>query len=197
MRELGSIDEKNLELLRLFTITKSKALFERNFQSLLEIGPPRTHGAKNSPVYQKNRDWFFSIEDICIQKGVHYSSLDIDKSTEPNFLGSIDDPNLLPQSVGLKDYSRVVCFSILEHVKNPFLAIENMRNILSVGGEIHILTPWDLRFHGPRPDCWRISDDGFRHLLEFNFEIQEMEFLKQDSRPLSPVAIYVVAKRIQ
>ena len=32
-----------------------------------------------------------------------------------------------------------------------------------------MLTPWNLRFHGPRPDCWTISDDGYglffrRHL---------------------------------
>ena len=189
------IDDKNLARLREFTILKSEALFTRDFKNLLEIGPPRTSGALNSPIFEKNPQWYVSIENLCRDYNVVYSSLDLDYTAKPTYCGSIDDPKLLLSFSRLTKFERVVAFSILEHVNNPFVAISNMRKMLSVGGELHLLTPWDLRFHGPRPDCWRISDDGYRSLLAPHFTIMQMDFLEQSHRPLSPVAIYVVAKR--
>jgi len=192
----GEKDDVNLSLLREFTLKKSQALFEEKFKSLLEIGPPRFSGSLNSAIYKTNPQWYFSMLELCERNEIAYSSLDIDESVNPTFCGSIENPDLALKYEQLKNFSRVVAFSILEHVSNPFLAIQNIRRILSVGGEIHIITPWDLRFHGPRPDCWRISDDAYRHLLQNHFEIKKMEFLDQIERPLSPIAIYVVATRI-
>ena len=189
-------DLVNLKLLREFTIKKSYALFKESFKNLLEIGPPRKDGSLNSKIYKVNPHWYFDMLELCEKNEISYSSLDIDESTNPTFLGAIDSPDLLLQHPKLRDFSRVVAFSILEHVLNPFLAIQNIRRIMSVGAEVHFLTPWDLRFHGPSPDCWRISDDAYRHLLQSNFEIKNMEFLDQADRPLSPIAIHVVARRI-
>jgi hypothetical protein len=189
-------DEINLSLLREFTLKKSYALFEEKFNNLLEIGPPRFSGSLNSTIYKSNPQWYFNMQELCEKSEISYSSLDIDESVNPTFLGSIENPNLVLKHEQLRNFSRVVAFSILEHVSNPFLAIQNIRRILSVGGEIHLITPWDLRFHGPRPDCWRISDDAYRHLLQSHFEIKKMEFLDQAERPLSPIAIYVVASRL-
>jgi hypothetical protein len=189
-------DAINLSLLREFTIEKSHALFKEKFKNLLEIGPPRLSGSLNSRIYKANPQWYFNLQELCEENEICYSSLDIDESVNPTFIGSIESPDLVLKHEYFGGFSRVVAFSILEHVSNPFLAIQNIREILSIGGEIHLITPWDLRFHGPRPDCWRISDDAYRHLLQNHFEIKKMEFLDQADRPLSPIAIYVVASRI-
>lgn len=113
-------DAINLSLLRQFTIKKSHALFEQKFKNLLEIGPPRLSGSLNSTIYKANPQWYFNLEEHCVKNEICYSSLDIDESVNPTFIGSIESPDLLLKHENLGDFSRVVAFSILEHVANPF-----------------------------------------------------------------------------
>jgi hypothetical protein len=191
-----SIDEANLASLREFTILKSEKLFEVDFYKLLEIGPPRITGALNSGIYIDNPQWHFNLQQWCKSNSKTYASLDLDKNVNADFVGSIDDPNLISVHSGLKEFDRIVCFSVLEHCNNPFQAVENINQLLAPSGVVHFITPWDLRFHGPRPDCWRISDDGYRALLGDKFQIISIEYLPQPTRPLSPVAIYCEARKV-
>lgn len=190
------IDDDNLAALREFTLNKSKALLEERFQSLLEIGPPRMSGALNSPIYQMNSSWYFDLKAACEEIGIRYRSLDMDPETSPDILGVLDSESLNVGSGNRAAFERVVCFSVLEHCTNPFIAVQNITKLLCLGGEVLFITPWDFRFHGPRPDCWRISDDGYRSLLKTDYEITCIEYLEQIDRPLSPVAIFCSAKRI-
>jgi len=186
------VDELNLRLLREFTIKKSKSIKYSVSDRVLEIGPPRLSDALNSKVYQDHPNWFFSLEEVCESIGAQYASLDVDPGVNPTYLGSLENPNLdLPEN----HFTSVVCFSILEHCQDLVTAIGNISNSLAPGAKAHFLTPWDLRFHGPRPDCWRISDDGYRWLLRDKFEIEDIEYLTQPERELSPIAIYVRAKK--
>jgi SAM-dependent methyltransferase len=185
-------DNTNLEMLRLFTIEKSKSLDLTSSDNVLEIGPPRLKDALNSPVYQDHPEWFIDLQKKCMDLGANYSSLDLDTGVNPTYLGSLEDTSL---SLPSNHFTSVICFSILEHCQDLVAAVKNISNCLAPGFDAHFLTPWDLRFHGPRPDCWRISDDGYRWLLRDNFNIVEIEYLNQESRELSPIAIYVHAKK--
>ena len=185
-------DNLNLELLRKFTVEKSNNLRFDASDTVIEVGPPRLKEALNSPVYLDHPEWFFDLEKRCTDMGASYASLDLDSGVNPTYLGSLEDPLLdLPSN----HFTSVICYSILEHCQDLVSAVRNISKCLKPGSEAHFLTPWDLRFHGPRPDCWRISDDGYRWLLKDDFEIDEIEYLKQDGRELSPIAIYVRARK--
>ena len=187
-----AIDDLNLELLRKFTIEKSAALEYSAEDFVLEIGPPRLENALNSPVYKNHPEWYFSVQEACQVAGARYACLDLDPGVNPTYLGSLEDPELkLPTN----QFTSVVCFSILEHCQDLASAVRNICKSMIPESRVHFLTPWDLRFHGPRPDCWRISDDGYRWLLRDSFEIEEIEYLNQVDRQLSPVAIYVRARK--
>ena len=186
-----AVDDLNLRLLREFTIKKSESVKCDADDRILEIGPPRLSDALNSRVYKDHPNWFFSLEEMCKDSGAEYASLDLDPGVNPTYLGSLENPNL---DIPANYFTSVVCFSILEHCQDLVAAVRNISSSLAPGAKAHFLTPWDLRFHGPRPDCWRISDDGYRWLLRENFEIEEIEYLTQTDRELSPIAIYVRAK---
>jgi hypothetical protein len=186
------IDDLNLAMLRQFTIEKSLALAYTANDFVLEVGPPRLNNALNSPVYQDHPEWYFNLQKTCEDVGARYASLDLDPGVNPTFFGSLEDPDLkLPTN----QFTSVVCYSILEHCQDLVAAVRNISKTLIPGSHAHFLTPWDLRFHGPRPDCWRISDDGYRWLLRDSFEIEEIEYLNQANRQLSPIAIYVRARK--
>jgi SAM-dependent methyltransferase len=160
--------------------------------NLLEIGPPRVNGALNSPIYDKNPEWFFDLRQFSITHKLNYFDLDMDEKVNPDFLGDLGTPvNPLPKNF----FNLVICYSILEHIPDLPTAINSIYECLAPGGEVQFITPWDLRFHGPRPDCWRISDDGYRWLLREKFDIIDIEFANQSERELSPIALFVTAKK--
>jgi hypothetical protein len=188
---LDNYDEYALAEFRRFSKRKLQEITIGIKSPVLEIGPSVFAGALNSPVFKSNPSFYFDIR-ANLAVGTKYQTMDIDPLVMPNILGSIESPSLaLPEN----SFQSVICFSILEHCKNPFNAIVNIHKILNDNGEVFFLTPWDLRFHGPRPDCWRISDDGYRSLLEDKFQILAIEKLTNPIRPLSPFGIFCHAKK--
>ena len=189
----GEVDGLNLHKIRKFTSQKLVAVIEdTDVGPVLEVGPNKLSGANNSGIYQTNPDYFVDTSRFCASKSIDYWTLDTDPLVEPDLLCEIDQLDVsLPESF----FSVIICFSVLEHVRDLNSAIFNLTKMLRVGGKLHLISPWDFRFHGPRPDCWRISDDGYRWLLEENFHNISFEFLENSDRPLSPIAIYVSANK--
>lgn len=55
----------------------------------------------------------------------------------------------------------IVCGQVLEHVRNPFRSVAEMKRVLRKNGYMFLIAPSS----GPRHDdldCWRIMDDGFK-----------------------------------
>ena len=77
----------------------------------------------------------------------------------PTYIDSLDNPEWSAPEAG---FSLIVASSVLEHISDLLGAIRDVARALMSGGTFLSITPWDIRFHGPRPDCWRISDDGYR-----------------------------------
>jgi SAM-dependent methyltransferase len=55
---------------------------------------------------------------------------------------------------------------VLEHVRNPRRALENIREMLKIGGVAVVTTPFLIRLHGSPEDHWRWSETGMRLLLQ-------------------------------
>lgn len=62
-------------------------------------------------------------------------------------------------------YDLIVSGQTIEHVKNPFRLVAEMKRVLKLGGYIILIAPST----GPRHDvidCWRVMDDGFKAIAE-------------------------------
>jgi len=66
----------------------------------------------------------------------------------------------------LGQYGLIICCSILEHVKNPWLAAETLTKLLKPGGSIYISTPWVQRYHKYPDDYWRFTFPALQLLFE-------------------------------
>ncbi len=159
---------------------------------VLEIGPNRRFGALNSKIFELMPETFFDLRTRIDRDGFQYWDLDSDPAVGSDFIGDLGSSTLL---LPKEFFNVVVAFSVLEHTGNLIQAISNIRSSMVVGGVLHIITPWDLRFHGPRPDMWRISDDGYEFLLRDHFRLDAVLKLTNVFRQLSPVGIYVKAVR--
>jgi hypothetical protein len=84
---------------------------------------------------------------------------------------------------------------VLEHVPRIWEVPQRVQKVLRKGGLLCLQTPWNLRFHGPRPDCWRISDDGYHALFDAGFEFLNLERTETAGRELMPVCFTAVLKR--
>lgn len=137
---------------------------------LLKIGPQNYGGAKN-------------FKKITVQ------TLDIEKNANTTYIGDISKQNEF-----LKDnsFDIIVCTEVLEHVLNPFDAINEIYRILKKKGILLMSVPFNFRIHGPLPDCWRFTEYGLRELLK-KFEIKEINQIETKNRNLMPIHYTIVA----
>jgi len=125
-------------------------------------------------------------------RGKTYCSLDIDHSVNPDYIGDVAqlDEIVEPNSVG-----SLVMLSVLEHTQKLWEVPRKAYNVLKPDGWLCLQTPWNLRFHGPRPDCWRISDDGYHELFDQYFEFIRLDRNETPGRDLMPTCFTAVLKR--
>jgi len=140
---------------------------------LLDIAPQDYQGAKA----------FFQ----CIVK-----TLDINPSSDADYIADIcaDNSTLIPDNT----FDFVLCTEVLEHTLNPFRATEEIFRILKPDGLLFLSVPFNLRIHGPLPDCWRFTEHGLRALLT-GFTILSLEEVATPGRDLMPIHYTVIAKK--
>lgn len=158
---------------------------------VLEVGPMTEEGL-NSPIYKLLPGSYFDMREAITKTGLEYISLDIDPTAHPDIccdLMNIQD-HIKPNSLGA-----IVLMSCLEHMPNLFKVPQLLNEVLKPGGFVFALTPWNLRFHGPRPDCWRISDDGYTALFGELFDKVKIDKIECPGRALSPVGIKAIFQK--
>jgi hypothetical protein len=191
----GVVDESLLRILRQETKVFLEAIASRTdlLEPILEVGPMTRVDAENSIVFRRMPETFVDSRSLFTGAAYkNYKSMDIDPSSKADIIGdfSSEDNNVASESVGT-----IILMSCLEHLPKLWAVPKILKRILVSGGRAFILTPWNLRFHGPRPDCWRISDDGYRALFAEHFEIESIEQIPCPERPLSPVGLKCVLRK--
>jgi len=153
-------DNINLELSKI----------DLNVKSILEIGPSDNVNRRFNVAFNINKSIVYHTLDI-ISNGSTYTH-DI---TQP-----LDNP--------ITKYDLILLSEVLEHTSNPFLVIKNIKHLLTDVGKIFITFPFNFRLHGPLPDCWRISEFGFKSIInEAQLTIIKLDALLLEERPYFPI----------
>ena len=67
-------------------------------------------------------------------------------------------------------YDKIICLAILEHVYNPFLAVDNLKKMLKKKGIIYGYVPYLNYYHAPNDlkfqDYFRFSKDALTYLFK-------------------------------
>lgn len=97
-------------------------------------------------------------------KNCEYKSFDYNASTGADVVGDIHAIPLLNDSV-----DAIICSSVLEHVRDPHIAMRELTRILKPRGHIFVYVPSIYPYHarpGHYPDLWRFFEDTMHQLFE-------------------------------
>ncbi len=62
-------------------------------------------------------------------------------------------------------FNTVICFSVLEHCRDPFRMCANIAGLLNEGGRVFVSVPFSWKIHGFPSDYWRFTPQGVRLLF--------------------------------
>lgn len=177
-REVAQIDEVNLHKVRTNVsefMARCGRKYDRPDARLIDIAPQDHEGA--APYFLRA-----TIE-----------TLDIDPQSAATYIADITQDN--SDRIESARFDFVVCTEVLEHTVQPFDAVRELHRVLKPGGLAFVTTPFNLRIHGPLPDCWRFTEHGLRALFK-EWEIVELTELEDPERFLMPTHYTLIARRV-
>ena len=128
--------------------------------SLLDIGGGLRIDPERSNRLDPQQAW---IRRRIEERGITYRVLDYVDTYHPDIVGDI-------QNLPLPDNSEdaIACLSVLEHVENPFRAVEELRRVLRPQGAVLVYVPFLFYYHAERgyyKDYWRFTKDALTVLF--------------------------------
>jgi SAM-dependent methyltransferase len=75
----------------------------------------------------------------------------------------------------LDHFDLVICCSVMEHVRKPWVFADNLTKLTREGGQIYISVPWVWRYHAYPDDYFRFSYRGIMELFP-EFEWASLEY---------------------
>ena len=140
-------------------------------KEVIDIGGSlRLDTGKSNRVQSKNQ-WLLPY----VEK-VDYKILDQVADYNPDIVGDI---HALPFADNSKE--AILCIAVLEHVKNPIKAVEELHRTLMPGGKVLIYVPFLYYYHaheGYYGDYWRFTYDTMKMFGE-SFSSYEIESVRQ------------------
>jgi SAM-dependent methyltransferase len=110
----------------------------------------------------------------------HYTIADYKDTRSSMFaqdLGDFVEADVLDLPFAQESIDTVIFTQVLEHVKNPNLALKQIHLVLKESGILVISVPFIFQAHAEPHDYWRFSEHGIRQLLEEqNFSIKEFHY---------------------
>ena len=90
----------------------------------------------------------------------------------------------------INKFDKIICLAVLEHVYNPFKAVNNLRNMLKKNGIVFGYVPFLYHYHAPSDlkfqDYFRFSKDALTYLFR---EFSEVELFPVRGRISTPLHI--------
>jgi len=151
----------------------NKTIINHKNINILEVGP------------KKNGDDRFK-ENNCLE------TVDICNNSNPTYVADLTKENNIPK----EKFDVIYCLEVIEHTFEPSNILYELYKLLKKDGILYISMPFQIRIHGPLPDCYRISEFGLKYLLEKNnFKIIEFTALIDDKRPAFPLHYTIICKK--
>lgn len=119
----------------------------------------------------------------------NFDTLDIDPAVHATYTADITKQTDIADGT----YDMVLCISVLEHTLEPGAALQEIRRILKPSGLLVAQAPLNFRQHGPQPDLWRFTENGWRLLL-CDWDDVQIDVLDTPERTLFPIAYFVTAR---
>ena len=103
-----------------------------------------------------------SLNEFIAQKYVRAEiiTIDIDPKREPDLVMDVTQLTFENETFDL-----VFTLEVLEHVKEPWLAVANLFNVLKPNGKVVVSTPFILGIHDEPYDFYRYTQYGLRYLF--------------------------------
>ncbi|MEM6449690.1 MAG: methyltransferase domain-containing protein [Cyanobacteria bacterium P01_D01_bin.105] len=112
------------------------------------------------------------VADLCEPNLFQSSSTQFDPIQSNLNQKDLDPKDLVLGNISPEDLSQyegyfqtVLCWALLEHVKNPFVVASNIERFLAPGGKLFFVGPWVWGYHPYPEDYWRISFSGLTQLV--------------------------------
>jgi hypothetical protein len=114
------------------------------------------------------------LNDYVKNFSTYLYSIDIEPSKKPDQIMDLTDPNFCQNYLGEK-VNLVCIFEVLEHTKNPSLAIKNIYNLIDKDSVVLLSTPFIFNIHDEPNDFFRFTKYGLKEIFkEFSkVEIKE------------------------
>lgn len=128
-------------------------------KEVIDIGGSLRLGQGKGNVASDKNKWLLPY----VEK-VDYKILDPVPDYNPDIIGDIHD---LPFEDNSKE--AILCLAVLEHVKNPIKAMEELYRVLQPGGKLLIYVPFLYYYHaheGYYGDYWRFTHDTLKMFAE-------------------------------
>ncbi len=88
----------------------------------------------------------------------------------PDYLLDLSEKINIEKSELSERFDAIICLAVLEHVYDPFVAINNLRKMLKKNGVIYGYAPFLYHYHAPEDlsfqDFYRFSKDGLAYLFK-------------------------------
>ena len=88
-------------------------------------------------------------------------NMEIFEAPNIDFVGSVENIPLADEELDV-----VITQEVLEHVKSPFKAMNEIHRVLKIGGMAYIQLPFIIGFHPCPNDYWRFSKEGIEVLVQ-------------------------------
>ena len=92
-------------------------------------------------------------------------------------------------------YDKIICLAILEHVYNPFLAVDNLKKMLKKNGTVYGYVPYLNYYHAPNDlkfqDYFRFSKDALAYLFK---DFKDVELFPIRGRISTPLNIFFAGR---
>ena len=89
----------------------------------------------------------------------------------------------------VEKYDKIICLAVLEHVYNPFLAVNNLKSMLKKNGILFGYVPYLYHYHAPSDlkfqDYFRFSKDALIYLFRDYSDLKLFPIRGRLSAPLN------------
>lgn len=142
----------------IFFNKKIEKIFKEK-KTIIDIGGGLRIIKEKNNRYDKTREWILPL-----LKDVDYKIMDPVSDYNPDIVGDIHN---LPFENNSQD--AIICIAVLEHVKNPIKATQEIYRVLKPGGYCFVYVPFLYYYHacpGYYADYWRFTKDSIDWLFK-------------------------------